>query len=755
MDGLNNIVADRGGGIYLGGFFNHFVDGDHLTCAEKMSGQDQDIAIRFMKLSDGYDFPEEEVNRMYQRGGALFIKLEPWSGAGPNDDSFSLENLRSVNATKLIIAFAKSCQDVGKPIFLTFGHEPQITDKYPWGKDPERYKEAFRYVHDLINQYTDKVTWVWNPNVAAQGEDLFKYDPGPGYYKWIALDGYHPRSGGTFKEIFESSLQQVTAKYPDLDIMVGEFASNAPDRTAIFNETFDHLAGTTHRIKAFLYFDVNEEGNNWAVLKPKDKADYAAALQKHDELFRRTIQLEGGATLKRETVEPLKAACSAVEGSWQTLYWQRTVDGINREIRHKEKCFKGIVEFDSSNISFGSNCNRVEANRWHEILAQRYVSLAMLKSDNEAVRDENIKKALDGVALGLKTIDRSDQKASWPYIEKVRYYFDLKMRQAEIFRDYGRVPDSIGLCRQILTSDQLYNPTVRRVHDIDDESVGGITARTRGIMADAMLVLGKEALVAPTNLAGLAPDPNKLFVDLVNSGNLNAKGVAQPVRPDYNDTFDNFARTLRGGYTTEQKKKVFDLLEQTRQGTLTEAMQLFDQVIDWVNKEVAEKGALHSAYTRVKLWWKSGKGEMDLNPKPKIQYVGALAQLGKAEVLIRWGKLNKAFPVYTDLLNWEKVGTQKGGFMDLALKALIGAMVGCMNTGDYKTATESFERGLPWEKINSYQDLKKSLGLEHIDLTTKSAAEKWELFKNRLRLIRLAPRYMDQLQSVYTLEAKK
>ena len=536
------IVADPRGGIYPGGFFNHFMDGDHLTCAEKMAGQpdkpfDQAIAIRFMSLAEGGDFPKEEVERMHDRGGALFIKLEPWTGAGPTDKSFDLDDLRAGKFDKLIISFAKSCQDVGKPILLTFGHEPQITKEYPWGKDPEVYKAAFRYVHDLINKYTNRVTWVWNPNVVSPGEDLFKYDPGPGYYKWIALDGYHPRSGGSFKSIFESSLQQITATYPNLDIMIGEFASNAPDRTAIFNETFDYLAGTPHRIKAFLYFDVNERGNNWAILKPKDQIAYAAALQKHEAMFRHTIQLEGGSSLKREKVEPLKAPCAEVEGTWHTLYWQRRVEGLERDIRLKEKCFTGIINYDQNSVinilppgtSIGRHCDNNEDNLWHSLLAKSYVELAVLQGENEPLRDKYIQLAQRHLEIGLLTSDDNDVKPNRPSIPKVRYYFELKMQLAETYRNYGRTVDSIALGREVLSPRELKSAAVRRAHDVGDESVGGYDARTRGIIADGILKLGKAAQVDRAKLDGLVPaNPLGLWIDLVNSGNLNAKGIVQP-----------------------------------------------------------------------------------------------------------------------------------------------------------------------------------------------------------------------------------
>ncbi|MFA5840455.1 MAG: hypothetical protein WC890_07430 [Candidatus Margulisiibacteriota bacterium] len=723
--GVYGIVPDNKNGIYLGGFFNHVEDEEHLYCFENASKQDIDIAMRFVSFAeiDGGDvFPKEEALTMYKMGGALFIKLEPWSAAGPDDDSFKLKDILDGVYDKQLKAFATQARKSGVPIFVTFGHEPQITDKYPWGKDPKVYKEAFRYVHDKISlEYgADNVSWVWNPNVEiASGHTLLDYDPQfdsktgtvqtGRYYKYVALDGYHPRSGQTFQAIYEPSLALVTTRYPGMDFIIGEFGSSGtdiPDRTAIFNEAIEYVTnqGATkhpYKIFAYLYFDVDDEGNAFSIIKPADKAAYATALKTQDDLFRRTtgyglfernIQLTDNSYLDSDPLEKPETPCSEVEGTWYGWWEKKTLKKLNKGIKEAEKSF--IATFG---VRTGDSH---EDNKTRISLAKNYVTLTnYVDSDNKARIDEQFEKAIAQLVTALNNFDPAlHHFQSLPY---VRYYFEARLQLAEVFRDSGHFEESIAICQDIL-SDQnedfdfatqtykepylhrggLYNLQIRVAHNVRPEAVPGMESRAKSILADNYVLMGSAKL----------EDAKKLYQETIDWANGTTNYAWATSRP-YVPNFIGYA-------------------------------------LNWT-----------------KIAYQTGELSQ---PRDKILYLSAIAQLGKAEILIRQGKIDEALQIYTAILNWEEVGKEKG-FLDLAFKSMIGAMYGCAASGNYNQAVQMFSDKLPWGKIDQYTDLKESLNAKGKLLEPLPPKEKWELMEYRLRNIHIEPKYREKLKKVILL----
>ena len=86
--------------LYLGGFDNHTVDGDHLFCAEKAVKQKRDIEVRVFSLAEikkgDLAFPTQEAEEMHKRGAALMIVLTPWANTGSQDDLFGNEPQRII-----------------------------------------------------------------------------------------------------------------------------------------------------------------------------------------------------------------------------------------------------------------------------------------------------------------------------------------------------------------------------------------------------------------------------------------------------------------------------------------------------------------------------------------------------------------------------------------------------------------------------------------------------------------------------------
>jgi len=270
------IIPDNNGGIYTGALLTEkTISRSEVEDFENKTGEKLDIALKFMDFKWGLDFPLSEAKIMTDRGGALFIKLESGS-------DYSLDDILAGKADKLLENFAKGAKDFGKEVFVSFDHEMNAY-WYPWGQKPEKFIEAYRYVHDKIGSYgADNITWVWNPYVDFPMEP---YYPGDEYVDWVALNGYNWEGGKSWEDIFGSDLT-VLEKYRK-SIMIGETASGTDDPSLI-TQLVDYVAGDK-RIKAYVYFDINKE-KPWAIDKPGEIEAYYEAMKKHHSLFLRSIQ---------------------------------------------------------------------------------------------------------------------------------------------------------------------------------------------------------------------------------------------------------------------------------------------------------------------------------------------------------------------------------------------------------------------------------------------------------------------------------
>ncbi len=68
---------------------------------------------------------------------------------------------------------------------------------------PAKYVEVWKYVVDKVSRRTDKVRWVWCPNITDEpnvaGNRLEEYWPGAAYAHVLGFDGYNWGDGGNFR----------------------------------------------------------------------------------------------------------------------------------------------------------------------------------------------------------------------------------------------------------------------------------------------------------------------------------------------------------------------------------------------------------------------------------------------------------------------------------------------------------------------------------------------------------------------------
>ena len=213
------------------------------------------------------------------------IPLISWAGA----DVTQIVNGKYDAA---IAAAAVRLQALGAPYFLRWFWEPDGTrpSKANLSKSPQEYIAAWRYIHDhFLKAGGTNAVWVWCPvsldfyppsgqtssdpelanNHAINKWGAQPYYPGDDVVDWMCADGYNwaPNKPGTryesFQELFQAFYNwSVPHNKP---LMVGETGAqenNAGDKAKWISAM--HLAVKQHypSIVAFLYFDVDDSGNN-------------------------------------------------------------------------------------------------------------------------------------------------------------------------------------------------------------------------------------------------------------------------------------------------------------------------------------------------------------------------------------------------------------------------------------------------------------------------------------------------------------
>jgi hypothetical protein len=240
-------------------------------------------------------FPQAQAQQVYEQGYLPHIVWEPWMG---------LDEILAGKWDTYLQTFGESLAQYGHPVMLRFAHEFN-GDWYPWNFDngviggtvlkPERWVQAYRYVHDKVNAAGGKnAIWLWSPNVGNGGKnphDITAYYPGNAYVDWIAVDGYNWgtsqswSSWQTFSQVLGPTYNKVVANYPDKPIMIGEFGcsstgeTSGKDKPTWITDTFDQLNNNYPQIKAFIWFNLNKETDWRFSTTPQSTAAFKAGIQ--------------------------------------------------------------------------------------------------------------------------------------------------------------------------------------------------------------------------------------------------------------------------------------------------------------------------------------------------------------------------------------------------------------------------------------------------------------------------------------------
>ncbi|NLN61827.1 MAG: hypothetical protein GX146_03005 [Myxococcales bacterium] len=235
---------------------------DVLPVREAMYGRMADIYHAYHRWTSV--FPKAFDVQAAEAGRHLLLN---WKGAHA-DGTVIWGDIAAGKEDEQIAVTAARIAAFGRPLFLTFHHEPEDEVRDGKGTAAE-FAAAFRHVHDHFAALgVTNVVWVWNVMGFNGHQDLYEGGlyPGDAYVDWIAYDPYNwfgcreTAKWRSFEEMTEWFYEWTGQHHPEKPLMLAEFGSEehgaeTPSKADWLREIPVVLATTRTRIRAVVYFD--------------------------------------------------------------------------------------------------------------------------------------------------------------------------------------------------------------------------------------------------------------------------------------------------------------------------------------------------------------------------------------------------------------------------------------------------------------------------------------------------------------------
>ncbi len=242
-------------------------------------------------------FYQPDFDTTRSRGYIPMINWGSWeSCCGANQPAFSLSNIINGQYDTYIRTWATAARNWGHPFFMEFDDEMN-GHWYPWSEDQNgnstgQYVQMWRHVHDIFTQVgATNVTWVWAPNDEYSGSlPLDGLYPGDSYVDWAGMIGFNwgtnpvkPDHWYSFQELFGATYDHLGRLAPTKPIMMSETASSeyGGSKAAWITDVLGtELPINYPRIKGFVWYNWNSEGEDWVIeTSSSSQAAFAAAIQ--------------------------------------------------------------------------------------------------------------------------------------------------------------------------------------------------------------------------------------------------------------------------------------------------------------------------------------------------------------------------------------------------------------------------------------------------------------------------------------------
>lgn len=147
--------------------------GREADAFEERAGRN--VAVAFDYETYGRPFPMRWARREADGGHAVQIAWEPNSIDAVQDDAY-------------LNRWADDAARCGTHVFVRFGGEMNGAWTL-WGRDPRRYRRAFRTVAEVLHRAAPNAALIWAPN-ATPTDKLDQFWPGDAAVDWVGISLY-------------------------------------------------------------------------------------------------------------------------------------------------------------------------------------------------------------------------------------------------------------------------------------------------------------------------------------------------------------------------------------------------------------------------------------------------------------------------------------------------------------------------------------------------------------------------------------
>jgi hypothetical protein len=259
------LVPDPAGGIYHSAFpdfgdTEDVVSVDRIAAFEALAGKPITWAYTSNNWFKGISFPQAQVDQIHAAGRVPFLRLMPRSGYREfrADRRYTLTRILNGEFDAELTAWGQAAGAQPFPILVEFGTEMngfwfQWSGKYAGGgrttgygdptfpDGPERFRDAYRHVHDVITAAgADNLTWFWHPGATSfpgkAWNAIANYYPGDAYVDWTGFSFYGAQERGEhltpFANVADSAYAQLVSVAPTKPVAVLEFSTRQGGRKA-------------------------------------------------------------------------------------------------------------------------------------------------------------------------------------------------------------------------------------------------------------------------------------------------------------------------------------------------------------------------------------------------------------------------------------------------------------------------------------------------------------------------------------------